>query len=50
MELVRIDDNPAEPDEVMEGCGWEWDHTVPVGENVCTECDTEVSDQGDEEE
>ncbi len=39
----------VEPDEIEEGCGYSWDHTIPEGAIVCTECGAEFWDLDEEE-
>ncbi|MEU2106453.1 hypothetical protein [Nocardia sp. NPDC019255] len=40
----------TDEDAEMGGCGYEWDHTIPVGESVCIECGAEVFDDEDGEQ
>lgn len=30
--------------EELGGCGYEWDHTVPVGQSFCDECGAEIEE------
>lgn len=36
-------DCPENP-STESGCGWEWDHTVPVGQTFCSECGAEIEE------
>jgi hypothetical protein len=36
--------SPLPEDAEDGGCGYEWDHTIRVGENVCQECGAEIID------
>lgn len=39
--------SPSASDDETEGCGYSWDHTIPEGGNVCTECGAEFWDDDD---